>query len=99
MILASTMAFTAQAQNRTYPQITEQNWTIACSNYAVISDLISPYKEKPLIAGEMGSGNMIFFFNKETGTWTFVAMDGRIACVLADGKNGQIILEQGINKK
>lgn len=70
--------------------ITTETWTVACSSLATVMEKIEPYKEKPAIIGELGTGTLLFLMNSETGTWTVVVTDGKRACVIADGESAQI---------
>ena len=72
------------AQNRS--EIIGQSWAIACGHYKVIADVLAPYREIPFITGRMSQGNVIFFLNKETGTWSFLLINEKIACGIVTGK-------------
>jgi len=53
-----------------------------CAPLHQIEEVLSNYRERPLVAGRIENGNMLVIYSSPTGTWTaiIIAPNG-IACV------------------
>jgi len=55
----------------------------------VMNHFTGEYGERPQWVGKDGNSNsyVTLLINKETGTWTLLQYDGRLACVLSTGQS------------
>lgn len=62
---------------------------------AVLGDLQGDkYEEKPLWLGKdiRDGTDYIMLVNNKTGTWTFLQMNEKVACILGTGKNHTLVI-------
>jgi len=69
-------------------QIIDLQKSLKCSDAPVIMNyFVDTYKETPVWVGKsVNNTHITLLVNKETGSWTMIEYDSRLACVLGAGE-------------
>jgi hypothetical protein len=75
-----------------HAQVVQIEKPVVCSNLKTIVETISQdYQEQPTWRGNDASSKYIMFANDNTGSWTLIQYNDKIACVLGSGEKGRQI--------
>ena len=76
---------------------------VHCFTYkSLIKDLKEKYHEDPVFAGESGfeaQTSTVVFINQETGSYTIITTDQKIACILDVGDSARYRLPKALHSK
>lgn len=90
-VMLAVMGAAAVAQES--PQVIDK--PVVCADRdRIVRELVGPkYQENPVWVGSQNStgDRYSLFVNGQTGTWTLIQFDDRLACIIGDGEQSRNI--------